>query len=101
MTVKKIALAVCVIGLSQAAVAADIEAGKKASGLCVACHGVAGISNNDLWPNLAGQKKGYLVKQIKEFRDGTRNDPTMVPMAKAIAEDQIENIAAYYASLKQ
>lgn len=100
MTFKKIALVVCAIGLSQAAFAEDIEAGKKAAGLCVACHGVAGISNNDLWPNLAGQKKGYLVKQIMAFRDGTRNDPSMVPMAKAIPADQIENVAAYYASLK-
>ncbi len=100
MTLKKIALSVCIIGLSQSAFAADIEAGKQASGLCVACHGAAGISNNDLWPNLAGQKKGYLVKQIKAFRDGTRNDPTMVPMAKALPENQIENVAAYYESLK-
>jgi cytochrome c553 len=100
MILKKIALVVCAIGLSQAALAADIEAGKKASGICAACHGVAGISGADIWPNLAGQKQGYLVKQIKAFRDGTRNDPTMAPMAKALPEDQIENVAAYYASLK-
>ncbi len=100
MTLKKIALSVCIIGLSQTALAADIEAGKKAAGICAACHGAAGISPTDIWPNLAGQKKGYLVKQIKAFRDGTRNDPTMTPMAKALAEDQIENVAAYYASLK-
>ncbi|MFT5708891.1 MAG: cytochrome c553 [Oceanospirillaceae bacterium] len=100
MTLKRIVLSVCVLAMSQVSFAADIEKGKAAAQLCVACHGVAGVSNNDLWPNLAGQKAGYFIKQIKAFRDGTRKDATMSPMAMVIAEDQIENVAAYFASLK-
>ena len=79
--------------------AGDPAAGKAKSATCVACHGPEGISNNDLWPNLAGQKHGYLVKQMKAFRDGTRNDPMMAPMVAALSDEDIDNLAAYYASL--
>lgn len=80
--------------------AADLEAGKAKAAICAACHGADGVSPNDLWPNLAGQKQGYLVKQMKAFRDGTRNDPMMSPMAKPLSDEDIENLAAYFASLK-
>jgi cytochrome c553 len=54
----------------------------------------------DLWPNLAGQKKGYLIKQMKAFRDGTRVEPSMSPMAKPLTDADIENLAEYYSTLK-
>lgn len=82
------------------ALAGDIAAGKARSNSCMACHGANGISPNDMWPNLAGQKKGYLVKQLKAFKKGTRKDPLMSPMAKPLSDADIENISAYYASLK-
>ena len=66
---------------------------------CAGCHGAAGISNNPLWPNLAGQKDAYLVKQMKAFRDGTRTDPMMSPMAKPLTDADIDNLAAYFSSL--
>ncbi len=53
-----------------------------------------------LWPNLAGQKEQYLIKQIKAFRDGTRQDPMMAPMVAALSDTDIENLAAYYSSQK-
>ena len=80
--------------------AGDVAAGKTKSLTCVACHGANGISNNNLWPNLAGQKEGYLAKQIRDFRDGKRNDPMMSPMVKALSDEDIANLAAYYSSLK-
>lgn len=80
--------------------AADIQAGKQKASSCAACHGANGISNNDLWPNLAGQKKGYLIKQLKDFRDGKRSDPMMSPMAKPLTDEEIKNLAAYYSSLE-
>lgn len=82
-----------------AAIAADPEAGKAKSATCVACHGPEGISNNPLWPNLAGQQDQYLIKQMKAFRDGKREDPLMSPMAAGLSDDDIENLAAYYSSL--
>ncbi len=81
--------------------AADVEAGKAKSATCAGCHGAEGISMSDIWPNLAGQKAGYTAKQLKAFRDGTRNDPTMSGMAKPLTDEDIDNLAAYYASLGQ
>lgn len=84
---------------SSAAMAGDAAAGKAKSATCAGCHGPAGISNNPLWPNLAGQKEAYLVKQMKAFRDGTRTDPMMAPMAKPLTDEDIANLATYYSGL--
>jgi cytochrome c553 len=59
-----------------------------------------GISNNGMWPNLAGQKAPYLVSQLKQFRDGQRNNAMMTAMAQGLSDTDIDNLAAYYASLK-
>ncbi len=84
---------------SGAALAGDAAAGKAKAATCAGCHGAEGISGNPLWPNLAGQKEAYLVKQLKAFRDGTRTDPMMAPMAKPLSDDDINNLAAYFSSL--
>ena len=81
------------------AVAGDAAAGAKKVGTCVACHGAKGVSANPLWPNLAGQKDQYLIKQMKAYRDGGRQDPMMSPMAKPLSDEDIADIAAYYSSL--
>ena len=81
------------------AVAADIQAGRNRAAVCSACHGYNGISANDEWPNLAGQKTGYLIKQMQAFRDGTRQDPIMNGMLKGFSNSDIEDVAAYYNSL--
>ena len=78
----------------------DAAAGKAKSVTCAGCHGAEGVSANPLWPNLAGQKDAYMVKQMKAFRDGARNDPMMSPMAKPLSDADIDNLAAYFSSLK-
>jgi cytochrome c553 len=88
-----------VLAFSLPAFAGDATAGKAKSMTCMACHGAAGISPNGIWPNLAGQKEGYLAKQIKAFRDGTRVDPMMAPMVKSLSDADIDNLAAYYSGL--
>ncbi len=80
------------------AMAGDVAAGKAKSAVCAACHGQAGVSINPLWPNLAGQQEQYLAKQITDFRDGSRKDPTMSPMAIGLSDDDIANLAAYFAA---
>jgi len=80
--------------------AGDAAAGQAKTGTCAACHGPTGQSPNDLWPNLAGQKPGYLAKQMKAFRDGVRTDPMMSPMAKPLTDADIDNLAAFYSSQK-
>ena len=87
------------LAASGSALAGDAAAGKAKAASCAGCHGANGISSNPMWPNLAGQQPGYLVKQMKAFRDGTRTDPMMSPMAKPLSDADIENIAAYFSSL--
>ena len=87
---------VVALGFSQFSMAGDAAAGQAKSALCAACHGATGTSANELWPNLAGQKEGYLIKQMKAFRDGVRSDPLMSPMSKALTDTDIENIAAFF-----
>ncbi len=86
------------LGLASAAQAGDADAGRAKATTCAACHGPTGVSTNPLWPNLAGQKEAYLVKQIQAFKDGTRNDPSMTPMVSALSEEDIADIAAFFAS---
>ena len=81
--------------------AGDPAAGGKKSATCVACHGADGNSTNPLWPNLAGQHAAYLEKQMKDFRDSRRQDPVMAPMAAALSDTDIADLAAYYAGLQQ
>ena len=80
--------------------AADNEDVKRKAVTCAACHGTSGVSVNDLWPNLAGQKTGYIQKQLKAFRDGTRVDPLMSPVARMLTEEDVQQLAAYFAGLK-
>jgi cytochrome c553 len=87
------------LGAAGGAVAGDAAAGKNKSAACTGCHGVNGVSSNPMWPNLAGQQEGYLVKQLQAFREGVRNDPLMTPMAKTLSDADIDNLAAYYSSL--
>ncbi len=85
--------------LAFGAQAGDAEAGKAKAATCAACHGQNGISPNEQWPNLAGQKEGYLVKQITAFRDGDRVDPMMAPMVQPLTDEDIENLATYFSGL--
>jgi len=85
--------------LCASASAGDPRAGQQKAATCAACHGPTGISNNPLWPNLKGQKEQYLIKQLKAFRSGARQDPVMSPMARPLSDFDIENIAAYYSQL--
>ena len=78
--------------------AASIEAGKTKSALCAGCHGQDGNSINGVWPKLAGQHATYLAKQLREFKDGTRQDPVMKGMVAALSEADMADISAYFAS---
>lgn len=91
------------IALSTAAnvsIAGDAAAGKAKAASCAGCHGATGISAVPTYPNLAGQKEAYLVKQMKAFKAGDRKDPTMNAMAKPLSDSDMANIAAFYADLK-
>lgn len=74
------------------------EAGQAKAEPCVACHGVNGHSINPLWPNLAGQNVAYIKRQLEAFKAGERQDPLMTPMAMTLSDEDVADVAAYYAS---
>jgi len=67
---------------------------------CAACHGQNGISMSPTWPTLAGQHEDYLVHALTQYRDGTRTDPTMVPMAVSLSDNDVELLARYFSRLE-
>jgi cytochrome c553 len=82
----------------------NIEAGKGKTQTCVACHGPDGNSTVPNWPKIAGQYENYLVKQLREFRlgeKGPRYEPSMYGMVANLSDQDIADLAAYYASEKQ
>jgi cytochrome c553 len=83
-----------------AAAAVDLAAGKAKAETCVPCHGPAGISQMAETPSLAGQPDGFLQWQLVFFRTGTRKSPVMQPMAATLKDDDIRNLAAYFAAQK-
>ena len=86
----------------QAYAKGDIAAGKSKSSVCAACHGIDGNGAEALpmQPRLAGQHAEYTEKQLREFKSGSRNNAIMAPMVAALSDEDISDIAVYYASLK-
>jgi cytochrome c553 len=83
---------------SAQAVEGDVEAGKAKSATCVACHGTDGNSAIAMYPKIAGQHAEYIYKQLKEFKSGTRKDPVMLPMVAALSDQDMKDLAVYFAS---
>lgn len=82
------------------ALAADVAAGKTLAEGCAGCHGANGVSQTPLTPSLAGQPDEYIQWQLVYFRSGARKNEIMGPIAKALNNEDIRNLGAYYASLK-
>jgi cytochrome c553 len=83
----------------QVAAQRDTRAGREKSVKCLACHGALGMSENQMWPNLAGQSVAYIAKQLRDYREGRRADPWMTQMAVPLSDDDIDDLAAYFSSL--
>ncbi len=80
----------------------DPEAGREIGYSCLGCHGIEGYRNaypSYRVPKLGGQKAGYLVIALKGYRSGERSHPTMQAQATSLTDQQIEDVAAYLASL--
>ncbi|MDB2649837.1 cytochrome c [Porticoccaceae bacterium] len=99
-TLLNLSVAVLFSTLASVSFAGDAAAGKAKSMTCAGCHGANGISNNPMWPNLAGQKQAYLASALQMYRDGRRKNAMMTAMAKNLTDADIANLAAYYSGLK-
>lgn len=94
-------LAAC-LGALPAAAHADgsPEAGREKAKVCEACHDPSGKVIDPSYPILAGQYESYLVKALADYRAGRRTNPVMAPMAANLSDRDIEDLAAFYASLE-
>jgi cytochrome c553 len=81
-------------------VTGNAAAGKKRAEDCTTCHGAAGISPNNTWPNLAGQNAAYLARILSAYKSGDQEDAAMTPIADELKDADIQNLATYYAGLK-
>ncbi|MDO9104606.1 MAG: c-type cytochrome [Methylovulum sp.] len=81
------------------AYAADPKAGAQKATVCLGCHGPQGKSSNAQWPNLAAQQPTYIANQLNAYKSGIRENPMMQSIAANLGQDDINNLAAYFASL--
>lgn len=81
------------------AAAGDVEAGKALSATCAACHGEDGLAVQQIYPILAGQHESYLVHSLRAYRSGARQNAIMAGFATQLSDADIEDLAAFYASL--
>lgn len=80
--------------------AADLAAGRAKAPQCATCHGMNGIATLPEAPNLAGQNAIYLEKALHDFKSGARKNEMMSLMVASLSDTDIENLAAFYASLE-
>ena len=83
--------------VNEITITGDPDVGKEKATACGGCHGADGNSLVPGYPRLAGQYESYLVKALKQYKDGGRNNPIMSGMVAALSEDDFVDIAAYYA----
>lgn len=99
---KLLAVSLCVGGaLATAAFGAQdgrVEPGQTKAAACAGCHGPDGNSPSDNWPIIAGQVPEYIVKQLQDFKGGRRNNDQMSPMARSLSEQDMRDLAAFYAA---
>ncbi len=102
MKTRSIVLGLAALVASAATFAGDPAAGKAKATVCATCHGADGIAIAPTYPNLKGQNEAYMVSALKAYRGGQRQgglSAVMTPMAKPLSDEDIANLAAYYASL--
>ena len=98
----RLALACCIAlaawpGLSPGQ---DVEAGRAKAQACAACHGADGNAVAGEFPSLAGQTWRYIYQQLKDFKEGRRNNPVMAPLVASMSREDMIDIANYFAAQK-
>src|SRR5258705_12146544 len=92
------AAAVALLLAAAVAPAADPEAGRRKAQVCAACHGPDGNATIPGTPSLAGQPTFFTHWQLIKFRDGRRKDEQMSPFAANLTDDDMGDLAAFYAA---
>ena len=92
------ALGIAALPSAPAQTAGSVEAGKARAVVCAACHGADGNSLNPEWPSLAGQHESYIAGALQAFRKGTRQNVLMSGQAASLSDQDIVDLAAYFAT---
>ena len=98
MRLVALALSGVILAGPLAAQEGDPEAGRKLAGQCRTCHGLDGIAQIPVAPNIGGEPAGYLARQLEAFRSGARVNEMMSVVAASLSDAQIADLAAWYAS---
>lgn len=77
---------------------ADVDAGAKLGAACAHCHGTDGNSSSGAYPNIAGQNKEYIAKQIRLFKEGKRKNSQMSPMVGILSDENTRDLGEFYAA---
>ncbi len=93
------AISLFIAALMARPAAAQVENLQEALAQCAACHGTDGIARSADVPNLAGQRYGYLLQQLHNFRSGKRPHKEMRFMSRQMSEEDMDTIARYYAAM--
>lgn len=88
----------CGAAAAQETPVGSVEAGQMKAATCAACHGIDGNSVTPEWPVLAGQHASYIVKQLQAFQSGERTEVQMTPFAMTLSQQDIYDLAAYFAA---
>ena len=76
----------------------DVNVGRRLSEPCESCHGVDGNAKNPSMPTLAGQDAKYFIKAMTHYKDGTRKNQMMLAAAESVSEQDMLDLATYYAA---
>ena len=90
-------VAACAAGLAPAA-QAGLEEGRAKAQACAACHGADGNAVIAGVPSLAGQPRQFIVQALFMYREGTRQNPVMSPLASALKNADLNDLAAYFSA---
>ena len=94
---KLVIVAAAAVCLAHGAAAQDAEAGRAKAAACVACHGPDGNSSNPLVPSLAGQTARYIFLELRDFKEGRRENAAMQPFVKDLAAADMQDLGAFFA----
>ena len=101
MTISRLAVLALALAAHALPAGADPAAGRKlAQQKCATCHGIDGLARMPIAPHLAGENEIYIQTQLKAFRTGKRESEMMSVIAKTLSDEQIVDVADWYASIK-
>jgi len=96
--ITSLAITLLTVSAPPALGAGNPAAGKDKSQSCAACHGADGNGSNTQYPRLAGQYESYLYYSLRAYKSGDRQNPVMSGMVSGLSDQDMQDLAAYYAS---